>query len=270
MDHLSSSQINLYLLCGLKYRYQYVEKLPKPFRPSALAFGSVLHSTLSWIHKQEMNGRKVSPDMVLRIFDADWYSQKTDMEIRYKENERELGLTILGKEMLQLFLEEPRKPVKGTEVSFTVPLVNPRTKENLGINLEGFFDLIEADDTIVEYKTSATTINQSDVDNHLQLTAYGYAFEVLFGKPAKGFRIVNFVKNKKPKIVTTETERNNANYESFFFLVKEVLKAMKVGTFHPRPGYWCKDCEYRDVCPLWKVSIVRQKTEPEGALANGR
>ena len=270
MDHLSSSQINLFLLCGLKYRYQNIEKRPKPFRPSALAFGGALHSTISWLHKQEMEGRKVSPDFVLRIFDADWYSQKTDMEIRYKDNERELGLIILAKQMLQLFLEEPRKPVKGTEVPFTIPLVNPRTKEDLGITLEGFFDVIEADDTIVEYKTSATTISQSDVDNHLQLTAYGYAFEQLFRKPPNGFRIVNFVKNKKPKIVTTETERTSANYEAFFFLVKEVLKAIRVGTFHPRPGYWCKDCEYRDVCPLWKTSIVRQKTEPEGALANER
>ncbi|HUI28974.1 MAG TPA: PD-(D/E)XK nuclease family protein [Candidatus Acidoferrales bacterium] len=263
MDHLSSSQINLFLLCGLKYRYQYVEKRFKPFRPSALAFGGALHSTISWIHKQEMEGKKASPDMVLRIFDADWYSQKTDMEIRYKDNERELGLIILAKQMLQLFLEEPRKKVKGTEVPFTVPLVNPRTKENLGITLEGFFDIIEADDTIVEYKTSATTISQSDVDKHLQLTAYGYAFQQLFHKPAKGFRIVNFVKNKKPKIVSTETERSSANYEAFFFLVKEVLKAIKVGTFHPRPGYWCKDCEYGDVCPLTRGTRVKAEKAKE-------
>jgi len=269
MEHLSSSQINLFLLCGLKYKYQYIERLPKPFKPSALALGSALHSTISWVHKREMEGKKVSADIVLKIFDADWYSQKTDMEIRYKENERELGLIILGKQMLQLFLEEPRKPVKGTEVPFTIPLINPRTKEDLGVTLEGFFDAIESDDTIVEYKTSATTISQSDVDNHLQLTAYGYAFEQLFRKPAKGFKIVNFVKNKKPKIVTTETERGIANYEAFFFLVKEVLKAIKVGAFYPRPGYWCKECEYRDLCPLWRASIVQRKTEPEGVLANG-
>ena len=257
MDHLSSSQINLFLLCGLKYRYQYVEKLPKPFKSSGLVFGSALHSTISWVHKKEMEGKKVSPDLVLRIFDADWYSQKTDEEIRFKDSERELGLIILGKQMLQMFLEEPRKPVKGTEVPFTVPLVNPRTKEDLGITLEGFFDVIESDDTITDYKTSASTMSQDDVDNHLQLTTYGYAYEQLFHKPPKGFRIVNFVKNKKPKIATFETERTSANYDAFFFLVKEVLKAIKVGTFHPRPGYWCRDCEYGDVCPLTRETRVK-------------
>ncbi len=269
MDHLSSSQISLFLLCGLKYKYQYVEERPKPFRSSALAFGSALHSTISWLHKREMEGKQVSPDMVLRIFDADWYSQKTDTEIRFKDTETELNLVILGKQFLQMFLEEPRKPVKGTEIPFTVPLVNPRTKENLEITLEGFFDVIEADDFITDYKTSGTTMSQDDVDNHLQLTAYGYAFQELFHKPAKGFRIVNFVKNKKPKMVTFETARSTASYEAFFFLAKEVIKAIKVGTFHPRPGYWCRDCEYRDVCPLWKTSTLRQKPEPEGALANG-
>ncbi len=270
MDHLSSSQINLFLLCGLKYRYQYVEKRPKPFKSSGLAFGSALHSTISWVHKQEMNGKKVSPDLVLRIFDADWYSQKTDTEIRFKDTETELNLVILGKQFLQMFLEEPRKPVKGTEVPFTVPLVNPRKKENLGITLEGFFDVIEADDVITDYKTSGTTMSQDDVDNHLQLTAYGYAYEQLFHKPPKGFRIVNFVKNKKPKMATFETARSTASYEAFFFLVKEVLKAIKVGTFHPRPGYWCKDCEYRDVCPLWKPSTVQRQAEREGAIADAR
>ena len=269
MDHLSSSQLSLFLLCGLKYKYQYIENRPKPFRSSALAFGSALHSTISWLHKKEMEGKVVSADMVLRIFDADWFSQKTDTEIRFKPAETELNLVILGKQFLQMFLEEARKPVKGTEVPFTVPLVNPRTKEDLGITLEGFFDVIESDDTITDYKTSGTTISQDDVDNHLQLTAYGYAFEQLFRKPAKGFRIVNFVKSKKPKMVTTETARTSASYEAFFFLVKEVLKAIKAATFHPRPGYWCRDCEYRDICPLWKISIVRQKAEPEGVSANG-
>ncbi len=269
MDHLSSSQINLFLLCGLKYRYQYVEKRPKPFRSSSLAFGSALHSTISWVHKKEMEGKKVSPDLVLRIFDADWYSQKTDEEIRFKDNERELGLIILGKQMLQMFLEEPRKPVKGTEVPFTVPLFDPKTKEDLGITLEGFFDVIEADDVITDYKTSGTTMSQGDVDNHLQLTAYGYAYEQLFHKPPKGFRIVNLVKNKKPKMATFETERTSAHYEAFFFLVKEVLKAIKVGTFHPRPGYWCRDCEYGEVCPLTRETRVKPE-RLEKAEAHGK
>ena len=56
MDHLSSSQINLYLLCSLKYKFIYLDKLPKPFKSSGLMFGSAMHSALSWVHKEKING----------------------------------------------------------------------------------------------------------------------------------------------------------------------------------------------------------------------
>ena len=52
------------------------------------------------------------------------------------------------------------------------------------MNLEGFFDLITSDEVIVEFKTSGQTMTLRDADNHLQLTAYSYAYETLF--PAAG------------------------------------------------------------------------------------
>jgi hypothetical protein len=251
MDHLSSSQINLYLLCGLKYKFQYIENLPRPFKSSALAFGSVIHSALSWIHDNRMQGEEVSLDMLYRIFDSDWYVQKLDTEIRYKDSEQELILELLGKEMLDLYLQLPQKKLKGSEIHFSVPLIDPVSKEKLPVNLEGFFDLIEADDIIAEFKTSAQTMNQEDVDSHIQLTAYGYAFKALFNKPAKGFKIVNFVKRKKPKIETFETQRNELHYQGFFFLAKSVLRGIQNKIFIPHMGYWCKECEYVFHCPLW-------------------
>ena len=60
MEYLSSSRINLYLNCSLKYKFNYVDKLPKPFKSSALVFGSAIHSAISWLHKQEMNGNGVT------------------------------------------------------------------------------------------------------------------------------------------------------------------------------------------------------------------
>ena len=38
-DHLSVSQINVYLACPLKYRFQYVDEIPRAFTSSALVFG---------------------------------------------------------------------------------------------------------------------------------------------------------------------------------------------------------------------------------------
>ena len=56
MDHLSCSQMNLYLQCPPKYKFLYIDGLPKPFKPSGLAFGGSIHAALAWLHKQRMNG----------------------------------------------------------------------------------------------------------------------------------------------------------------------------------------------------------------------
>lgn len=251
MDHLSSSQINLYLICSLKYRYTYVDKLPKPFKASALAFGSAFHSTLSWLHKDRMNGRTATLERLFRIFDADWYSQKVETEIRYKESEDEMKLTVMAKEMIALYFHEPEKKIKGFEVPFTIPLKHPTNGKELGVNLEGFFDLVEEDETIVEFKTTAQAMSQADIDSHLQLSAYGYAYERLHGKPPKGFRIVNFVKNKKPRIESTETIRERRHYEAFYEIAAGVFMSIENGIFFPKPSFYCKDCEYANLCPLW-------------------
>ena len=224
MDHLSSSQINLYLNCSLKYKFNYIDRLPKPFKSSGLVFGSAIHSVLSWFHNEKMNGNGVTLERLYRIFDADWYCQKIGNDIRYKNRESEMNLVVLAKEMLGLYFQNPIKEVKGSEVHFTIPLVNPSNCERLEVNLEGYIDLVEKDDTIVEFKTSAQTMNQMDVDSHLQLTAYSYAYETLYQKPPKLLKIVNFVKNKKPKMIPFETVRCKDDHQRFFYLAREVLK----------------------------------------------
>ena len=263
MDHLSSSQINLYLLCGLKYRYQYIDKFPKPFRPSALAFGSVFHSALQWFHDEKMRGREVKIETLYRIFDADWYLQKSEGTIRYKEGEQEMAMVNLGKEFLTMYVKDFVKPVDGCEVPFTIPLFDPSTGEDFGISFQGYFDLVEDGGVIVEFKTSAQTLSAADIDSRIQLTAYSFAYEFLNHKPPKGLKVVNFVKSKKPKMAVTETKRDKKDYQGFLYLAKEVFRGIKSEFFVPRMGYWCKDCEYADICPLWKLKSVVSSAKEE-------
>lgn len=253
IQHLSSSQINLYMQCSLKYKFQYIDGLPKPFKPSGLVFGSVIHSVINWFHKERMNGNKnrITLERLYRIFDADWYCQKLNNNIRYKNGDQELRLIALAKEILGMYFNQPHKEIKGTEISFTVPLINPLNGRELGISLEGFIDLIEIDDTIVEFKTSAQTMNQDDVDNHLQLTVYAYAYEMLYQRPPRILKIINFVKNKKPKMIELETKRCKEDYIRFFYLAGQVLQGIRHQVFFPRQGFWCKDCEYADYCRAW-------------------
>ncbi|MCD4653025.1 PD-(D/E)XK nuclease family protein [bacterium] len=45
--HLSYSQINTYIMCPLKYRFSYVEKIERDFTPAALPFGGAMHEVLA-------------------------------------------------------------------------------------------------------------------------------------------------------------------------------------------------------------------------------
>ncbi|MCP4370412.1 MAG: PD-(D/E)XK nuclease family protein [Deltaproteobacteria bacterium] len=252
MEYLSNSQIYLYLQCSLKYKFQYIDRLPKPFKSSGLAFGSAFHSAISWFHKEKMNGNGVTLERLYRIFNADWYSQKLDTDIRYKSGEADMNLVVLAKEILGIYFQKPIKEVKGSEVHFTVPLINPSTGEELGINIEGFFDLIEKDDTIVEFKTSKQTMNQGDADDLLQLTTYGYAYQMLYRKPPKDLKVIDFVKTKKPKMIVLKTKRHKSDYQRFFYLAGKVLKGIQSQIFFPRQSFLCKDCEYEGPCKDWE------------------
>lgn len=216
-----------------------------------MVFGSAIHSAVSWLHKQEMNGNGVTLEKLYKILDADWYVQKYDNTIRFKNGEMEMNLLSMGRQILDLYFSSPIKEVKGSEVPFSVPLKNPANGQHLGVNFDGFFDLIEADDTIVEFKTSAQTMYQEDVDEHLQLTAYSYAYEMLCGKPPKVLKIINFTKHKKPKMLVFETWRDESDHKRFFSLAGKVLEGIERNIFFPRKTFMCGNCEYAGPCRGW-------------------
>ncbi|MCZ7601652.1 MAG: PD-(D/E)XK nuclease family protein [Melioribacteraceae bacterium] len=250
MDHLSVSQINLYLLCGLKYKFQYIDNLPRPFRSSALVMGSAFHSTLAYYHQQKKDGNDVSHETLYRIFDSDWYAQTIDTEIRYKEREQELTLKSQGKEFLNLYTLDFKGEVEAYEVPFRIPIILSSNGTQHTIPFEGFIDLVETHDTLVEFKTSGQTMSAHDVHTHLQLTAYSYVYQTLHRKLPQKIKLINFVKGRKPKMVTFETKREQQDFEAFLYVVRKVVEGIQSEVFIPHQGYWCKDCEYASHCPL--------------------
>jgi hypothetical protein len=62
-------------------------------------------------------------------------------------------------------------------------------------------------------------------------------------------------------MVTFETTRSQKDLEGFFYLAKEVLHGIRSSVFYPHAGYWCKDCEYAFLCPLWEGKQIVKKPE---------
>ena len=85
-----------------------------------------------------------------------------------------MKLMVLGKEFLTLYYNSPIKKAKGAEVPFTIPLKHSSNGDHLEIPMEGIIDLIEEDETIIEFKTSAKSMGPQSINDYLQLTTYAY------------------------------------------------------------------------------------------------
>ena len=252
IKHLSKSQIFLYTECSLKYKFQYVDGLPRPFISSGMAFGSSIHAALEWLHKEKLQGKKVSFERFVKIFEADWYSQKVDTDSHFKNGDSWDTLKLKGKEILSLYYNDPLKKVVAAEYPFEVPLINPRTEEVLDVPLNGIIDVIEDGDVVGEFKNTARAMDTRTLAGNLDLTVYGYAYWKLFNKEAKGLKLINFIKTKTAKKETLESSRGMKDFERLFCLAKKVLQGIRANLFYPHTSFLCGDCEYAPQCRAWQ------------------
>lgn len=259
-DHISVSQINKYLMCPLKYRFEYVDGFPKPFKPADMAFGSAIHAAVEWWHKNRTNGARPEWQDVALIFEADLQAQAID-KLKFKDKDSLKSLFEKGRQLLAVYMRDYQGlGVLAVELSFRVPLIDLESGEALELPLDGYIDLIEADDTVVELKTATRIFDQASLIRHLQLSAYAYAFGWLYKRKPR-LRIDILTKSKVPALHSFMVNRDKDALVRFFHIAKGVLKAIQEGHFYPNEGWQCSNCEYFEVCHKWRYLEVRTKTE---------
>lgn len=251
MEPLSVSQVQTYLGCALQYRFRYVDKIPSPWRPAALAFGSSVHAAAEWFHRERIEGRLPSPNDVVRIFEADWYAQTLE-PLTFPEKETKESLTDKGRILVRLLVEEtsPALP-QLVEERFEIDLVDPETGEVLETRLRGVIDLVEADGTLVELKTAARAYDTGTLERHLQVSTYALVLFLKDGAIPK-LRIDTLLKTKVPRLEHYELTRSLADLAWTARLLEGVGHAIAARQFHPNPSWRCCECEYFAHCQAWR------------------
>jgi putative RecB family exonuclease len=248
---LSASQVNAYLGCPLKYRFRYVDRIPPPWRPAALAFGGSVHAAAEWLHKERIAGRQPTAEEVLRIFNADWFAQNLDPLV-FGDRESKDELTEKGQAMLATYVEAIDGAVpRSVEERFEIDLVDPVTGEVFDLRLVGVVDLVEEDGTVVDLKTAARVVSQADLDRHLQLSIYALAAFVETGAVPK-LRLDVLLKTKVPRLDRRSTTRSLDDLGWTARLVHGVGRAIENGHFFPNPSWRCTECEYFGNCQAWQ------------------
>jgi putative RecB family exonuclease len=248
---LSVSQVNAYLGCPLKYRFQYVDKIPRPWRVAAMAFGSSVHAAVEWFHKERLAARTPNLTEVLKVFDADWYAQNVEPLV-FSERESKDALAEKGRAMLQLYVESANgvKPV-AVEQPFELDLADPETGEVLEVRLRGIIDLVEEGDVLVDLKTAGRTLESGGLERHLQLSTYALAYLLLRGSIPK-LRLDMLLKTAKPRLERHETTRSVEDLSWTARLIREVSLAIETEHFFPNPSWRCTECEYFAHCQQWR------------------
>jgi CRISPR/Cas system-associated exonuclease Cas4 (RecB family) len=253
-EALSASAIQLYLTCSLKYRFQYVDRLPRLSISENQAFGISIDAALNWLHRARKEDRNPPLAEVLQVFAADWYAQ-TAAEgaiVRLDNGADAEALAYKGRELLTQYYHLPAHGVRDIQLRFSLPLVHPATGEVLDVPIRGVMDLVETDDVIVEFKAPQKAPPLNALPDDIQVTTYAYAYEKLFGRLPKEIRRIALVRTKTPKIETQITGRDQRDLERLFNLGRELVKGVRADVFLPSRGCWlCNDCEYRQDCDEW-------------------
>lgn len=258
--YLSHTQVSLMRSCPRKFAFQYVEKAPKDFLPTALLFGGSIHSALELFFRARLEGLAVTPEALLSAFHDNWRRQQNDaganVPVRFNKTEDADKLHVLADRMIAAFLASPLANPKGTILGIEEELrvvLDPELPDLLAK-----VDLVTQTDGslhVIDFKTSRSRWNEQKAEESgEQLVIYGVTMARMstsLGLPVKLYFAV-LTKHKTPLVqlipVATDPQRVATMKES----VSQVWSAIQSGNFYPSPSPQnCTSCPFRSRCPVF-------------------
>ena len=259
--NFSYSQIIAFRKCPLQYKFAYILKIPVRGK-GTFSFGKSIHLTIEkfsnlFLERQNkyqknlFGGKKVkdkkiiSFEELLKIYKKewidDWYEDKTQKERYLKE----------GKKILKLFYEDFFKnPPR-------IANLNGKNAVEIGFKLElegnilsgkiDRIDQLEDGVRIIDYKTGENVPKKIDWEKKMQLLIYQIAAEDFFRVKPIELTYHYLKENKKLSFLGSEEEK-----EKVISLILKEINKIKEKNFQPTPGWNCKSCDFKEICPYAK------------------
>ena len=237
---LSADSVDLYQRCPMKFLFEkrwHVREQPS----AAVTFGSVIHTTIQHA-VAELRGQGLpSFERLLALYDQEWHKRKgAGFEDAYQEETyREEGREQLRQLHARLAAAPP--DVLEQEREFTLALENDVV---LNGRMDQINSLPDGSAEIVDYKTGAPRDEKYLRKNTQQPAIYALAARDALDL---GLPLVSFHYLENDSVVTTKREAKElAVAES---IVQEVAGSVRAGLFPAKPGFACRFCDYRLICP---------------------
>lgn len=257
-DHLSSSQLSMYVRCARQFEFRYIKGIKRPPNLN-MAVGTSVHKSAEVNYAHKLKTKKpVKLSVAMDAYDSAFRKARLDTV----KDEPEGKAKDRGYAMAEAHYNEiaPKyQPLEKPEFEFTVAIPGVRRK------LYGFMDLIAAPimrvgkelvalkkRSVRDNKTSGRRYDQFAVEVAGQLTAYAWAHKVLFGKlpDSLGFDIT--IAKKDSEIVEVQREttmRTDAEIKRFAETVQHIERGINSGVFPPvDDAKTCSWCGYKELC----------------------
>jgi DNA helicase-2/ATP-dependent DNA helicase PcrA len=239
---LSASAVENYRKCPQQYLFGYLWSLKKGPR-ATLTFGSVMHTTVKRFVEQLRKGVKLPFEEVARIFETEWSSAGFEDEYQEAEYKKD-GLEQLRAFHAGMIASAPL--VREQEKGFELPLEN-------NVIIAGRIDQINSlgrnDVEIVDYKTGKPR-KDADAKKDMQLSLYALAAqEILELNPVR--LVFHYLQNNQIQVTTRDAKQLDEAQK----IVQEAAADIRAGEFPPKPGFICRGCAYRPICPAHEEAL---------------
>ena len=247
MPRYSPLRFRVFDTCRLRYRYQYVDRIPARLRPQDTA-GSLVHRVLcDFFSKVPTDERQT--ERLTGLFEAGWAA----LSSRY--------LRMAGVEQLRQSAVEQLRSFAATRDLTAEPLaVEPYFQVEVapGVTLFGRVDRIDAEPDgslhLIDYKTGS---HEDEVDPR-QLRLYAIRAEASLGKPVTRLSFWYLDDGQTWTAEFTDESRGSSLTE----LMAAVHEMEHVSEFPANIGVHCGHCPYLHACAE-REEIARRR-EAEG------
>jgi RecB family exonuclease len=197
--------------------------------------------------------RPLADDEVIDLFRSDFAQAVIDDAYQRELYERQ-GTQQL-RDLLALAGRSARPRVLHTEEHFEVKVGTA----TVAGRIDRIDDLGNGRVAIVDYKTGKPRA-QEDADDSLQLSIYAMAAREKWGYDPERLVFYNLEENS-----ATATRRDRLQLEGARAKIQEVADRIAEGDFDPTPGYHCRFCSYRNLCPATEKPLHSAPPDQQAA-----
>ncbi len=240
---ISYSQLDTYEMCPLRYKYQYVLKIPSASNAAA-SFGTSIHSALQAFYTRYRENADLTLEDLLQMFKESW------VPVGYASAAHEKRMQAEGREMLKNFFETQHtthiKPID-LEKFFKV-----KVKDQIFVTgkIDRVDDVGDGKIRIIDYKTGKKP-DEKQLAKSLQLSIYTMAAmePSLYNKPIGQIELTFYYLQNNETITVSKNLEDITNTREE--LVAQVHKIQE-GNYEPRVGPHCDFCPFRLICSAWQ------------------